>query len=639
MQLRDVSTRKKLIYIQLLTAIGVLILCFVGYLISDIYQYREVKLKNQIAVANVIATYSSSAILFQDPESAKEILDDLKSQPEIISGVVFLNNGQIFAEYHDPQETPYNFNRDMFIDKNYLFEENNLAVCVDIINGKSIIGFVCLRSELLIGKEILRQKFKISAIILIIGIGLAFIIANFLQKYISRPLLNLETFMKDISTSGNYHKRTKDTAKDEIGSLSRVFNNMLDQIEKKDQTLTDKNNLLNSILDNIGDGVIVSNMEGNVVIANPASKNILNDTLINSNITDVCKRLGIKDSKGVEFTNFQFPLRKSLNDKTIIKEELQLNSAHSKNNKWILCTSTPLKDKNQNQHGTVAIITDITRIKMINQELEEKIKIRTTELTNVNEDLTSEIEKRNQAENELEKRANELQRSNSDLQQFAYVASHDLQEPLRMISSFTQLLEKKYKNKLGEEADEFIHYIIDGATRMKVLIDDLLAFSRVTSRAKPFKDCDLNLVLENVKMNIKETLEPTKAKLIIKKTLPIIKADEIQMSQLFQNLITNGIKFIPEERTAEIIIDVNKKDKFWEFSVTDNGIGINKEFASKIFVIFQRLHDQKKYPGSGIGLSICKKIVERHGGKIWFESKEGIGTTFYFTIEENLNNT
>jgi light-regulated signal transduction histidine kinase (bacteriophytochrome) len=274
----------------------------------------------------------------------------------------------------------------------------------------------------------------------------------------------------------------------------------------------------------------------------------------------------------------------------------------------------------------------------MNTQLEEKVSSRTQELISTNKNLKHQIEKRELAEKKLEVRNTELERSNSDLQQFAYVASHDLQEPLRMISSFTQLLEMKYKGKLGSDADEYIHFITDGASRMKTLIDDLLAFSRVTSKAKEFVLCDLKKILDTVKINLTETLRVSKGNIIVEKELPVIYADETQMLQLFQNLFTNAIKFQPPGQIPEITINVEERPNEWLFQVRDNGIGINKEFSKKIFVIFQRLHTQKKYPGSGIGLSICKKIVERHKGKIWFESIEGKGTTFFFTISKELSN-
>lgn len=235
-----------------------------------------------------------------------------------------------------------------------------------------------------------------------------------------------------------------------------------------------------------------------------------------------------------------------------------------------------------------------------------------------------------QTERALEKQKIELSRSNAELEQFAYVASHDLQEPLRMISSYVQLLARRYKDKLDEDANEFIEYAVDGATRMQKLINDLLAYSRIGTHGKTFKLTDCERALEQAVGNLEVSIRECRA-VIEHDPLPTFICDGLQISQLFQNLINNAIKFRNEE-TPHIRICAKEKDNEWLFSVRDNGIGIDPKYAEHIFIIFQRLHDRSKYSGTGIGLAICKKIVERHGGSIWMESQPGKGTTFYFSI-------
>lgn len=227
--------------------------------------------------------------------------------------------------------------------------------------------------------------------------------------------------------------------------------------------------------------------------------------------------------------------------------------------------------------------------------------------------------------------AAKLEQSNKDLEQFAYVASHDLREPLRTVSSYVQLLEKRYKDNLDAEANEFINYAVEGVKRMDRLINDLLAYSRVTrQQEKEWVDC--SEVVNTVLVNLNDTIKENQVEIITGK-LPKIKSNALQMIQLFQNLITNAIKFRGEE-PPKIHISSKEQKKEWLFSVKDNGIGIDKKYADKIFVIFQRLHTRDTYEGTGIGLAICKKIVEQQGGKIWFESEPGKGTNFYFTIKK-----
>jgi PAS domain S-box-containing protein len=235
---------------------------------------------------------------------------------------------------------------------------------------------------------------------------------------------------------------------------------------------------------------------------------------------------------------------------------------------------------------------------------------------------------------ELDTAIEDLKHSNQELEQFAYVASHDLQEPLRMVSSYTQLLERRYKDQLDQDAKDFINFAVDGATRMQRLINDLLDFSRVTTRGKAFVKTDLSFVLEQALSNLQNKIRETNA-VIIREDLPFAYCDESQIVRLFQNLIENGIKFreniTPEIKIKSVLVD----DKI-TISVSDNGIGIDKIYSDRVFTIFQRLHNKTDYPGTGIGLAICKRTVERHGGKIWFESELGKGTTFYFTLNKSI---
>jgi PAS domain S-box-containing protein len=247
------------------------------------------------------------------------------------------------------------------------------------------------------------------------------------------------------------------------------------------------------------------------------------------------------------------------------------------------------------------------------------------------------------AEELLKLKINELARSNAELEQFAYVSSHDLQEPLRMIASYLQLLERKYEGKLDKKADKYIHFAVDGATRMQNLIDDLLTFSRVTTQANEFELTDIEVILNRVLTNLSVSIKENSAT-ITHGTLPEIMVDGTQMTQVLQNLINNALKFRSKDN-PKIHISASQEDKYWLFSVKDNGIGIDPKYSERIFEVFKRLHKKRDYPGTGIGLSICKKIVERHGGRIWVDSKLGEGSTFYFNIpvsnfdEEEYNET
>ena len=223
----------------------------------------------------------------------------------------------------------------------------------------------------------------------------------------------------------------------------------------------------------------------------------------------------------------------------------------------------------------------------------------------------------------------ELARSNRDLEQFAYVASHDLQEPLRMVATYTQLLAERYRGKLDENADKYIHYAVDGALRMQKLVQDLLAFSRV-GQGMAAHSTDCNLVLQAALQNLETAIQES-GTAVNRDPLPVVMADAAQLALVFQNLIANAIKFRASGApTIQVRAEATAKE--WVFSVEDNGIGIAPDQVENVFVIFRRLHTREEYAGNGIGLSICKKIIEHHGGRIWVESESGRGSTFKFTL-------
>ncbi|MFA4985922.1 MAG: PAS domain S-box protein [Candidatus Brocadiia bacterium] len=248
-----------------------------------------------------------------------------------------------------------------------------------------------------------------------------------------------------------------------------------------------------------------------------------------------------------------------------------------------------------------------------------------------------DITERKVAEERLKRTLAELSRSNKELEQFAYVASHDLQEPLRMVSSFTQLLAERYKDQLDEKARKYINYAVDGAVRMQRLIIDLLAYSRVGTRGKPLVPTDSHAILGEAIRDLAAAIEENRA-IITNDDLPTVISDGTQLEQVFQNLLANAIKFHGNEQ-PRIHVSARDERHEWVFSVKDNGIGIEKQHAARVFEIFQRLHNRQEYPGTGIGLAVCKRIVERHGGRIWFESEPGSGTTFFFTVPKQQQET
>jgi two-component system sensor kinase FixL len=246
--------------------------------------------------------------------------------------------------------------------------------------------------------------------------------------------------------------------------------------------------------------------------------------------------------------------------------------------------------------------------------------------------IVRDISERKHSEAALAKQAEDLARSNVELERFAYVASHDLQEPMRTVRSFAQLLQRRCAVQLSADAAEYLQFITDGVSRMQTLINDLLTYSRVTSQGGAFAPADCDRILRMVIDNLRASIEASGAE-VTAGPLPTVVGDATQLGQVFQNLIVNAIKF-RGNRPPRVRVSASERPGEWVFSVADNGIGIGAEYFDRIFIIFQRLHTIEEYGGTGIGLAVCKKIVERHGGRIWVESKVGEGSTFHFSIRK-----
>jgi PAS domain S-box-containing protein len=318
--------------------------------------------------------------------------------------------------------------------------------------------------------------------------------------------------------------------------------------------------------------------------------------------------LKIRPEEGVGKTDYDF-FPRELADKhraddariirTGITEDRDEEYVENGQRRFVHTVKTPVRDKQGNTTGILLIFWDITEKKL--------------------------------AEDRLEKAMADLERSNKELEQFAYVASHDLQEPLRMVSSYTQLLAERYRDKLDQDANDFIGFAVDGANRMQQLISDLLTYSRVGTKGKPLEAVDSHAAFGRAVANLRVSIDECGA-MVTNDDLPAVLADEGQLVQLFQNLVFNGIKFRREGMPPRVHVSAVMESGEWVFSVKDNGIGIPAEFQPRLFVIFQRFHKRDQYPGTGLGLAICKRIVERHGGRIWVESEEGSGSTFRLTL-------
>jgi PAS domain S-box-containing protein len=390
--------------------------------------------------------------------------------------------------------------------------------------------------------------------------------------------------------------------------------------KKTEEELKENQDFLHAVIEGISDPIFVKDHKSRILLANLATLRVVGKPL---------EQVVGKDDMDL-YEDPEVGEAIMANDRRIMEtgrtEVVEEVGQTPHGYRTFLSTKTPYYNSNGGVIGIIGVTHDITELKNAENErqkmLEKEQKL-TGKLQSYNEQLS-------QSKDELNDTINKLKVSNSELERFAYVSSHDLQEPLRMVTLYSQLLERRYKDRLDSEADDFIEYIVENARRMKHLIDDLLEYSRVTSQSKEFENVNLEKIVDIVLTNLSVSIAENNIKVICE-SLPTVYADKNQMLQLFQNLLTNAIKF-RGDKPPEINIYAQKWDKGWKFAIKDNGIGIESNHQEQIFEVFKRLHTKEEYSGTGIGLSIVQKIIKHHRGRIWVDSEPGNGSTFYFTL-------
>jgi PAS domain S-box-containing protein len=361
--------------------------------------------------------------------------------------------------------------------------------------------------------------------------------------------------------------------------------------------------LLQLIIESIADGVVVADCSGKFLLFNSAAKRCLGIGATNTDPDQWSERYGTYLPDTVTpYPSDDLPLVRALRGENVDSTEVFIRNAEVPDGRLLDITGGPLRDEGGALRGGVVVFRDITE--------------------------------RKKSEEHLVKTVGELKRSNDELQQFAYVASHDLQEPLRMVASYTQLLAKRYKGRLDSDADEFIAYAVDGSTRMQGLVQDLLAYSRAGTNGKALHEISSEKALNEALTNLRATMEESGA-IVTHDSLPTITTDDRQLAQVFQNLVGNAIKYRGAEIPHVHISAKKNGGNEWIFSVRDNGLGIDPQYFERIFILFQRLHGPREFKGTGIGLAICKKMLERLGGRIWVDSQPKKGSTFYFSLPES----
>lgn len=569
----------------------------------------------EVTIANI-----TPALEFKDKRTAFGLTDAFKYYPSIVNATVYDEKGDLFAYYLKENVGHLHGLRYLQQLGKGAFSSVPYRRLQEIISGNTRIGYLYVESDASVFIARLYTLFTGIFVVFLASLGIAFLISTRLQKLVSAPILDLHQSVQALA-SLNFSQKVSFSSDDELGELADTFNNVLTALEKT----TVSRDFFTNVMTSMNEGLLVLNLDGIITLANYALLQLLGYT----------EQELLGQSLGIVFSKGENAAQSVLSDIST-HQQVQIYDlpylAKTGTEIPVSFSGSILTGSVGQRVGYVAIATDIRVLKTALEKEKAALEAMADAEKKRLEAVKKAYGELEAAKNFLAEKTEELSRSNRDLEQFAYVASHDLQEPLRMVASYVELLERRYKNKLDKDANEFIAYAVDGANRMKGLIQDLLSYSRVGTQAKEFTPVNCSELFELVLSDLKLLIQETGVSVTCDESpLPTVVADALQLAQVLENLVRNAIKFRGEHNPG-VRLSVKAEGRYWIFSVKDNGIGIKPAYFERIFVIFQRLHSKEKYPGTGIGLAVCKRIVERHRGKIWVESEEGKGSTFYFSI-------
>jgi PAS domain S-box-containing protein len=591
---RDQPIRRKLLLIIITTAAVSTLLVMLGIGIYEYSSYRYRLAWELREDAGFVAANSAPALAFGDAETAREILATLEALSEISIAVLYTTDGEIFASYFRSDQPEVLLPPAPGPDGMRVSGQRLILVRA-VTSKERRLGTLYLQADT--SARLQSQLARYAAIVLVTGLAItggAFLLQKLLDRLVSKPLLQL-TAMAERIAAGDLKGQMPVAAADEIGQLTKSFNHMTVELAHSYAELEEGRAQLTGIIEGTTDFIAALDPDFRFMVFNKAYRDAFEEIFA----TQI--KPGMSLGEALAHLPEQRARLEKIWGRALRGEEFVVEGEFGTGD--IRRCVEMIFSSIRNQQGEVIGAAHIGR------------------------DITD----RKRAAAEMEQLLAELARSNRELEQFAYVASHDLQEPLRMVASYVQLLEKRYKNQLDVKAIQYIDFAVDGAVRMQKLIEGLLTYSRISRKGDEFKLVAANEVFSQAVANLAAAIKENQAK-VTRDDLPLLSGDETQLTQLFQNLIGNAIKYRQAAITPAVHVSARLEKQEWIFAVRDNGIGIDPQYFDRIFLIFQRLHTRREYPGTGLGLALCKRIVERHHGRIWVESTSGGGSTFFFTL-------
>jgi signal transduction histidine kinase len=659
---RNYSIKRKLIWMNMLVSGAALLVASAAFVAYELAAFRQTLVRSLSIQAQMVGSSSASALVFSDPESANKTLSALRAAPNILSGGIYTPAGELFAAYSrngSGEGLPLHPGSSGQIEAHRFTGQDVMLVRSIVFQGKRI-GTVYIRSDLQELKDRLKRYAGIVAIVLLMSLMAAFVLSSVYQRTIARPIVQLAEIARIVSREKNYSVRGPGKYQHgEIAILVEAFNEMLAQIQRREE---ERKTLLMSeqearrtaeLLNRVGPIVL-----GELDLKKLAQKVIDLATQLSGAQFGAFARVVVnEDGTSPMLYTFSGALCEAFieipqpadsaafnpkfSEKTIVRSDDITQGAPE--GKPPFPFGMPDGSLPVRSYLGVPVISRFGEVMgglifghcspAMFTERHEQLVLGIAAQAAIAIDNANLFEQVRQGRLRAEETSVVLRRVNSDLEQFAYSAYHDLREPLRMVRIYTQKLEKDYGDKLGPGADLCIRYTVQGASRMEQLVSDLINYTQAGSdNPEPAAPSSAEIAFTSAISSLQEALEKCGAS-ISHERLPQVRMHRAHLEQLFLNLTANAIKY-RGEKPPEIRIRAERRQGEWVFSVQDNGIGIDPQYGEQIFGVFKRLHSAEEYSGTGIGLAICRKIVQRYGGRIWVESELRKGATFLFTVPD-----
>jgi signal transduction histidine kinase len=597
LKIRNLSIRTKITLIIIIVSLIAILVSFAVLTFFNITNLRKDLVNQSSLIARLVGEYSEYALVFGDKKAGNENLENLDAIPKIISADIYTSSGNFFASFQNKKP---NFNQLITPNSAHEYDDKYLHIYEPVLSANNeFLGSIYLLVSLDELSQSVEKYLFVLIVLIFFVLLLIIILARNFQTIISRPILRLAGLTKKITETNDFSIRIGNKYKDEMGILYDGFNKMLDEIERNEKEIRHAQNELKESQE------LFSTFMEMLPAAAFIKNNDSTYQWVNKFLSESFQAGNWIGNKGINRRSAEKRCFNIEND-----EKAKISTQYNK--EYIL-------DKRKRNR-----YFEIWKFPIIRQNKPLMIG-----------GIAIDITERKLAEEQAVFYVNELERNNQELEEFNYVASHDLREPLRTITSYCELLAEDLGENITKNVKQDLDFITDATTRMNRLILDLLHLSRTGRVVFEMKEVDLNQVMNLVIQDLRLKIKETNATILLK-NLPVVLGDAIQLQRVFQNLITNALKF--KSATPPILnIEAAEKRKTIEISVSDNGIGIEKHYQHQIFSAFKRLHPRDVYEGTGIGLAICKKIIERHNGTIHVESEPGKGSSFIITLQKKRN--